>query len=401
VSFLIVLVSACIVQLWPDARFRPAWTPALIAGGALAGACGYGVFRLQTAPAPDVRGQLNVVLLQGTRDKIFEANPKLDERTVLQYWDLMRRAAQQSAQLDLIVWPEATFTTGGNYELLAEASLPAAAQPRFEQQARVFTDYAARAADTAARVWSHGEFHKRRVSLLVGAETVLFRPESLSIYNSALLIDPGGKVVDRYYKSHLVMFGEYIPWGDVFPWIYSLTPMPRGLTRGAGPASFAVNDYRISPNICFEITVPHLIRDHVNRLEREEGRAPDVLVNVTDDGWFWGSAVLDFQLACGVFRAVEMRRPLLVAANTGISVWIDGNGKVLRRAAKRREELVVAQVSRDGRNSWYRRWGDWPALLCLTLSCGWAVYARWPRRPAGGGSHRGVVLAEEPPAPAG
>ncbi len=52
--------------------------------------------------------------------------------------------------------------------------------------------------------------------------------------------------------------------------------------------------------------------------------SPDVLVNLTNDGWFWGSSILDLQLDCAVLRAVELRRPFLVAANTGFSAWIDG-----------------------------------------------------------------------------
>jgi apolipoprotein N-acyltransferase len=64
----------------------------------------------------------------------------------------------------------------------------------------------------------------------------------------------------------------------------------------------------ISPNICYESVLPHVIRRQINTLQAE-GKEPDVLVNLTNDGWFWGSSELDLHLACGIFRAVECRKP--------------------------------------------------------------------------------------------
>jgi len=71
----------------------------------------------------------------------------------------------------------------------------------------------------------------------------------------------------------------------------------------------------------------HVIRSQINTLAAE-GKEPDVLVNLTNDGWFWGSSELDLHLACGVFRAVECRKPFLIAANTGFSAWIDSDGRI-------------------------------------------------------------------------
>ena len=172
--------------------------------------------------------------------------------------------------------------------------------------------------------------------------------------------------MNRYYKMHPVMFGEYLPFGDQFPWIYQWTPMQGGLTRGEGPTAFRIKGLRFSPSICFESTVPHLIRRQVRELDRAQ-QAPDVLINVTDDGWFWGSSVLDLQLACAVFRAVELRRPFLVAANTGISAWIDGNGSIRERGPRRDSRILFAHLSRDGRSSLFAWWGDIPAALCLGM----------------------------------
>ena len=65
------------------------------------------------------------------------------------------------------------------------------------------------------------------------------------------------------------------------------------------------------------------------------GNEPDVLVNLTNDGWFYGSNELDLHMICGVFRAVECRKPFLIAANTGISAWIDSDGRIMQRGPRR------------------------------------------------------------------
>ena len=100
--------------------------------------------------------------------------------------------------------------------------------------------------------------------------------------------------------------------------------------------------------------LPHVIRNQLVAL-RQEGHEPQILVNVTNDGWFWGSSELEQHLACGVFRTVECRRPMVIAANTGISASIDGDGRILaegplrqtrhdpcRRSARPPRKLVSA-----------------------------------------------------------
>jgi apolipoprotein N-acyltransferase len=110
-----------------------------------------------------------------------------------------------------------------------------------------------------------------------------------------------------------------------------------------------------------------LIRQHVLQLEKQ-GASPDVLVNLTNDGWFHGSSILDLHLRCGIFRAIENRRPLLIAANTGISAHIDGSGRVLSRGPKRKPQILVVKVQPDGRTPLYHTLGDWPAWACLAAS---------------------------------
>ena len=88
------------------------------------------------------------------------------------------------------------------------------------------------------------------------------------------------------------------------------------------------------PNICYETVLPHVIRNQLVAL-RQQGQEPQILVNVTNDGWFWGSSELEQHLACGVFRTVECRRPMVIAANTGISASIDASGRILATRDRR------------------------------------------------------------------
>ena len=128
-----------------------------------------------------------------------------------------------------------------------------------------------------------------------------------------------------------------------------------------------LGDHCLVPDICYESVLSHVIRRQVNTL-RQQGRNPEILVNVTNDGWFWGSSELEMHLACGVFRAVECRMPLLIAANTGISAWIDGDGRLRARAPLHATDSILAEVRVDSRGSFYFRHGDILAGICLVAS---------------------------------
>ncbi|MBL9123832.1 MAG: apolipoprotein N-acyltransferase, partial [Planctomycetaceae bacterium] len=186
-------------------------------------------------------------------------------------------------------------------------------------------------------------------------------------FNSAVAVSPTGEIGARYDKMHPVMFGEYIPFAKRFPILYRLLPIKSSITAGERDVVFRAGASRLSANICFETVIPHLIRGQVARL-RARGEEPDVLVNLTNDGWFWGSSELDMHLVCGVFRAVENRKPLLIAANTGFSAQIDSSGRIRQQGPRRAREVLIADVRLDGRQSPYSRVGDLFAGVCL-LAC--------------------------------
>lgn len=113
---------------------------------------------------------------------------------------------------------------------------------------------------------------------------------------------------------------------------------------------------------------------------RAQDREPDILVNLTNDGWFWGSSELDMHLACAVFRAIECRKPSLIAANTGFSAWIDSNGRIKAQGRRRLTDVIVATPEIDERHSPYLDYGDVPAGLCLLATVALAIVGISDRR---------------------
>jgi apolipoprotein N-acyltransferase len=202
-------------------------------------------------------------------------------------------------------------------------------------------------------------------------------------FNSGVLVDAEGEITAQYDKMHPVMFGEYIPFGDAFPWLYDFTSgaLPAGIRPGERLEAFKVGDAQMAVNICYETTVPHLLRRQVSEM-RANGQGPDVLVNLTNDGWFYGASELDLHLISGLFRAVELHTPMLIAANTGFSASIDACGRVLVQGGRRTEDIVLGVPRRCELDSLYIRLGDVPAGVCLAICIVLAAIggrSRWQR----------------------
>ncbi len=344
VSFLVVLVATCLalfVLKWlpkrganPAGSKRPAgllgksW-PILVGFIVLVAAHGYGELRIGQIEEPNSRqgaSPIRVALIQGSIDTTFSEEDTSDA-IFAEYAKLTGSALIQSADSDqrplaLIVWPESMFSYPW-IEVAQPVQLP-------NDEGTDVTTYRAQ-----VDAWRKATIERARqyvrqigIPMLVGAGKLQFGPHPVQRFNSALYFDSNGNLIDSYDKMRPILFGEYLPLGNVIPGLYHLSPMGSGLDRGTVPLVVQCQGVRFSPSICFENTIPHLMRQQFRQL-RNHGESPDVLVTLTNDGWFWGSSLLDTHLACGIFRAVELRRPTLIAANTGFSAWIDATGRVV------------------------------------------------------------------------
>jgi apolipoprotein N-acyltransferase len=181
-------------------------------------------------------------------------------------------------------------------------------------------------------------------------------------------------VAYRYDKVHLVPFGEFIPTG--FRWFTNLMNIPLGdFSRGPLDApSLQAGAQRAAPNICYE----DLFGEELAVRFRDPSRAPTVLVNLSNIGWFGDSIALPQHLNISRMRSLELQRPMLRATNTGVTAIIDHRGEVTHRLAPFvRGALEGAYEGRVGTTPfawWAGRWGLWPlfglALMALALAAG-------------------------------
>lgn len=376
------------------ARPHRPWRGVIVAATVFSGVMLYGVVRRSQA---DFQPGPRVALIQGNYRASLRIPPEDYGQQFLTHLKLTALAVRE--QPDLIVWPEAMFRWP-----LASAPAGLKDEELRKLAPRVPPDFWR---DPQVRETLIRESQKTGAAMIIGLEGVDLQSDGrIQQTNSALLVRPETGITTRYDKRHLVPFGEYVPWQKQLPWLASFTPYPPdfGLTPGEGPAMFEHGGYRILPVICFEDTVPQLVRGHVAAALQADGKPVDLLVNLSNDGWFQGSCGLDQHLITAAFRAVECRVPLVRAVNTGISAVIDGDGAI--RDPERfidgdqqqvvsyhdpatgtwRKQLNAALVSTvplDPRDSLYVRWGDWFALGCLglTVFCGLMGLAR--RRSAG------------------
>ncbi|MEO8270627.1 MAG: apolipoprotein N-acyltransferase, partial [Aureliella sp.] len=350
--------------------------------------------QMQAAQAPLLR----VLLLQENTPSIFDNySEKRNQDSWIAYLELTRQAAAEHASkapIDLVVWPESTFTAN---EPWLEADISRGVPPELkredidqdrllfyvskmqralsfkaqlviqavrssalsENEQEVDSALAAIPSGTAEAIpaWPH---------LLVGNDVLRYTSERVERYNSALWIGPDGQLLDRYSKMHLVMFGEYIPLGPLLQWLRDLVGLA-GADAGREVKSFAVGKIRVSPSICFESMMPRVINSQVRTLVAQ-GQSPDVLINITNDSWFRGSTMLDHHLACSQLCAVENRRPLLVAANTGLTASIDSSGRVLQLAQRLTAEALLAEPKADTRWGLVQSFGYPLSWLCAVMT---------------------------------
>jgi len=369
-------VAACLAAARGLEPVRRAAGEAVLAAGLVAATLAYGSWRLSTAPAP-AGPPLDVLLVQGSIDTELKHDPAA-AADVLAHYDELTLAGladpERSERPDLIVWPE-TMWRWGLVEVDPAEPLPAAVldellgpavgdEPAADRQAR------GREAVARQRLDALATYARRYgTTWIVGLDRQRITPAAAAgaeHYNAALVLAADGRPLACYDKMFPVMFGEYVPLGERFPVLYRLTPLPAGLTAGAAPVAVEVAGYELAPTICYETALPGGIRSIVRRLAAA-GDRPDVLVNLTNDGWFWGSSELDMHLAAGIFRAVEVRTPLVIAANTGFSAAIDGSGRLLARGPRRDTATLRVAVRRDGRWSPWLAGGTLPAAATLAI----------------------------------
>lgn len=345
-SFGCVVVAACLAEVRRAPR-----TAARIAAATLALWAGYGALRLGTED--DGGETLRVALVQGAIPNPWRADPGRAAEAFTVLAETTRRAMADRPAL--VVWSENAVS------FLMEPN--------------------ARFGDAVARLLGDSG-----AALLLGAPRfVQTEPGRADFFNAAFLLDARGAVVGTYDKRRLVPFAEYAPLPRVagLDWRFD-TP---GDYAFGGDATVFRLPVPFGVLICFEAIYADLARDLVR-----EGA--ELLLNISNDAWFGTGAGLEQHFAITVFRAVEQRRALARATNTGITALVGPSGRVLARFPEgRRDAWTVDVPLRRGRTV-YSAVGDLPALLLSAIAlAGLAAGHVWPEAHPGirGGNGPGAA----------
>jgi apolipoprotein N-acyltransferase len=249
-------------------------------------------------------------------------------------------AAQGKA--DLIVWPEspAPFFTS---------------DPLFR--------------DPMSRMAS--EAHSWVVTGAIGSTPAKNGGAGSQVFNSAALISPAGELIARYDKVHLVPFGEYLPFPRLFAFAGGLTKEVGEFGMGESRAPLDAGDTRLGVFICYESVFPDEVRQFANN-------GAQVLVNLSNDGWYGDSGAYAQHLNQTRVRAIENGRWLLSATNTGVTASIDPYGRTVERLPRKQRAALVAHYALTSVTTFYTRHGDWFAGLCAIISVG-ALLTRFVR----------------------
>jgi apolipoprotein N-acyltransferase len=177
-----------------------------------------------------------------------------------------------------------------------------------------------------------------------------------SVANSAALIDPHGDIVSRYDKMHLVPFGEYVPLKRLLFFAQKLVQQVGDFTPGSAFTVSSLGSRKLSTVICYESIFPELVREFVSR-------GAELIVVITDDGWFGKSSAPFQHLRMGAVRAVENRRWVVRSANTGISAIIDPYGRIVAQTRIGERAVLDGVVQYRSERTFYTEHGDVFAYL--------------------------------------
>ena len=362
----------------------------------LIGAGVYGQYRIGQSSASHTSRYYTLAVIQTNvpQDNKDRPTPQQEEDQWQRLITLTRQAAASNEVPALIVWPETIVPAPLNPQATAYFRNSAHNNPQAAHALR----YTEKIAQLARRL---------NIDLIVGAAAYEWSPKP-GRYNAAYLYNSNGlQFPERYDKIHRVPFGEYLPWVDSWPWLkeiflkylspyetdYTLQPgesrvvfdlqsrmsllthsnSARPRTVNPNPSSMGPSKVRIATPICFEDVVAELCREMV--YEQDGSKRADLLVNLTNDGWYSGSHLRPQHFQVAVLRCIENRVPMARSVNTGVSGFIDSLGRVgplvsVDGRSQRVEGFAVHSVQLDSRQTLWGSVGRWPVFIMMIVTSG-------------------------------
>ena len=381
VSFVIAMVNGLIAGFCLAYRrnrlfSRRVAAQCLLGVATLGGLFAYGHWRVDQATDAIQPGPLVASLQSNVPQSVKDSGGNSD----VMFEDLLRQShAAARAGAELIVWPETTV------------------QLFFDEALEPLGEHKEKWRDVHQKLYA---LAKNQTHLAIGAYGGTWKYNSdgsraLLRHNSVFFIDRQGKLdPTRYDKMSLVIFGEYMPFRESWPWLFkqllkcSPYDYDYSLEAGTEPQRFTLNtateSYTFGPLICYEDTIPGIARQFV--LNGQDRKQVDWLVILSNDGWFVGfdgdrirpSGELSQHLAACVFRAVENRISILRSVNTDISGLIDPCGRLHNRYVAASPGFPEVMLERQGIAGWlvdrmpidkrislFTRYGQWLDGCCV------------------------------------
>ncbi len=352
VSFALLLCNSLVVAIIDRQRSDVRWNIRmerrllLLACGFLVFIFGYSILRYNIVSSAVSRGlQSKIAVVQGNVDQAEKWTPGKKEQTVATY---VRLAEELLAQRDteLVDWPETALPFYLQNDPLAS---------RIAQFV------------TANNIW-----------LLTGAPAYSLKGthadgrRDIDYFNAAVLIDAGGRLAGQYQKQHLVPFGEYVPFKKYMPFLSPLVVSVGDFTAGHSSEPLVMGKIRMGVLVCFESIFPEIAR-------KSAAAGANLLVNLTNDAWYGRSSAPYQSMAMSVFRAVETKRSLVRAANTGISGFVDPVGNIIKRTELFVPTALASYVTLWDEETIFTRNGYLFGACCL---CGIVVLLLFRRKGA-------------------
>lgn len=222
------------------------------------------------------------------------------------------------------------------------------------------------------------EMHKKTVEkivkkinayLLLGSPSWEISFGKSQFFNSAFLISPKNTIKGKYNKIHLVPYGEYIPLKTLFPFINKMVEGIGDFASGSTVKNLSIPSSSFAAIICYEIIFPDLVRRFVKN-------GAGFIVNITNDAWFGSTSAPYQHLSMCSLRAVENRRYVARAANTGISAFISPDGQIFKQTKIFTDNSITAIIHKRTDKTFYSSYGDIFAYICTFLSLLFIYMAR-------------------------
>jgi apolipoprotein N-acyltransferase len=331
-SFLVVLVNATLYVLFFPPRGKPApIRQAAVVALILVAWVAYGYYRLAAVARLEAASpKVKVAVVQGNIKQGEKWKKEMVQATLNRYAELTRKV--QGSRL--VIWPE----TAAPFFFLRTPDLSAEVQKIAKES---------------------GAY------LLFGSPAMELTSDGERYFNRAYLLNPQGETIGSYDKAHLVPYGEYVPLRRFFPFIGKMVPMVGDFAEGPVGATVSLPEGAIGPLVCYESIFPYLSRAQV-------ANGASLLVNITNDAWFGKTAAAYQHLSMAVLRAAENHVCLARAANTGISAFIDGSGRLLWQSELNVPDAHAMELPLLPGGSLYTRIGDVFAWACVIV-CGLAL----------------------------